>query len=570
MNDRVKKYLFLSALFLFPLIIRLIYISQLRAGFLLDVPIIDADFYFKWAKSIAGGDILGKEVFLEGPLCPYILGAVFSVFGAGVFKALVFQSVIGSLSCLLIYKLAQKAFSEPVAVISWILASLYPYFLFIDGLISNEPYIMFFNLLLLYTLLAVKERPKLKLFLAAGLLFGISSLGRPNILLFLPLLILWLGAVFARDGSRKIISYAVCFACGLSVAFLAVGARNYAVSGRFMTTTSSAGINFWIGNGPRATGTYVCPEFCTANPFYEHEDYRAEASRRSGRQLDTAQASDFWLKDTAEHVIKHPGQWLSVVGKKALYIISAYEIPGNANFYFYRERVPLLGLPAAGAGLLIPLGIAGALFMRRWNAGASLLGLFAAAYIINNLLVFVLSEYRLPMVPVLMIFAADLVYRTLFTNGARSFLLGNLGKYLCLFLAAALFLISNNKSLWPMKSYANHYEMLGLSYFQNDRFDDALRSLNTALSMGYNTPGVHYTAGYCYREKNMLKEALAEFETGKAMSPTDGNFYREIAKTYRLQKRYTDAQKMFKEAIRLNPDDVKAKEYLEQMKNDTR
>jgi hypothetical protein len=63
----------------------------------------------------------------------------------------------------------------------------------------------------------------------------------------------------------------------------------------WILTTWQAGANFYIGNGPEATGAYAAPEFVEANPAREADDFAAEARRRAGRPLTPAAVSRFWF-----------------------------------------------------------------------------------------------------------------------------------------------------------------------------------------------------------------------------------------------------------------------------------
>ena len=61
--------------------VRILYFIQfVRSPLLLSLGPDDL-YYLDWAKRTAGGDWLGDHVFEQGPLYPYLLGALFSVLG---------------------------------------------------------------------------------------------------------------------------------------------------------------------------------------------------------------------------------------------------------------------------------------------------------------------------------------------------------------------------------------------------------------------------------------------------------------------------------------------------------
>lgn len=562
-GNRKKNIAVFFILFIIPFAVRFAYLLLLKHSFLLDVPIIDADYYYKWAAKIAGGDLIGRELFAEGPLAPYMIAPVFALFGKSIFNAVLLQSILGSVNCVLIFLIAKRIFNSAVGVISWLICALFPYFIFLEGVISNEPFILFFNSISVLLIYEAYRRKRGVLWLLSGIAIGISSLGRPNIFLVLILVFLWLCFIAKEINLARKLTYSLLIILGVLIVLIPVGARNYAVGKRFVITTSSAGINFWIGNGPGATGTYRCPDFCVANPFYEHESFRREASKRMNTELDAVQTSVYWVNDTLRYVIANPLTWLGLIARKLYYVFSGCDIPNNASYFFFRDQMPLLRSLFVDIGLIMPIGLAGVIFAFPLAPGASLLLLFITGYTLNNLIVFVSSEYRAPMLPFIIIFAASLVHYWFAAKKEKRFIGVSAGKILSVVLVVLLLWLLNLKTWWPMKSYANHYEMLGISYFRNDKFDDALGAFATAQNMGYNTPSLHFYSGYSYSNKNMLEQALNEFKIGMTMDPNDWNCHRETGKIYMIQKKYTQAREMFEGALKRNPEDAESYAYLD-------
>jgi tetratricopeptide (TPR) repeat protein len=92
--------------------------------------------------------------------------------------------------------------------------------------------------------------------------------------------------------------------------------------------------------------------------------------------------------------------------KKADLFFNHYEVPATNSFYFFRDEVaPVLGLPAPTWGALLPLALCGMFFARR-NPRAQLLLLFFFTYALTVILTFNMSRYRMPAVPVMIVFAA--------------------------------------------------------------------------------------------------------------------------------------------------------------------
>src|ERR1700688_109815 len=70
-----------AAIFLVALAIRLLHVWQIRRAPFFSLLMGDAHGYDEWARQIAGGDWVVKEVFSRAPLYPYFLGAIYAIVG---------------------------------------------------------------------------------------------------------------------------------------------------------------------------------------------------------------------------------------------------------------------------------------------------------------------------------------------------------------------------------------------------------------------------------------------------------------------------------------------------------
>src|SRR6185436_6477752 len=112
--------------------------------------------------------------------------------------------------------------------------------------------------------------------------------------------------------------------------------RNYAVSGDVVLITSGGGEVFYTGNNEHASGHYRPPAFVRPDPFFEHEDFRAEAARRLGRPAGsiTRKESDaFWWREGMRFVTGDPVRYLRLLWDKITTYFTAYERPDNYSYY---------------------------------------------------------------------------------------------------------------------------------------------------------------------------------------------------------------------------------------------
>src|SRR5688572_9656336 len=117
------------------LIVRLIYIWQLRDSPFFDVLMGDAHRYDVWAAQIAGGDLIGREVFYQAPLYPYFLATLYTIGGRSLLMVRVCQAVLGTVACVLLALTARRVYSDRTGLIAGVGLALYAPAVFFDGLI---------------------------------------------------------------------------------------------------------------------------------------------------------------------------------------------------------------------------------------------------------------------------------------------------------------------------------------------------------------------------------------------------------------------------------------------------
>ena len=102
------------------------------------------------------------------------------------------------------------------------------------------------------------------------------------------------------------------------------------------------------------------PDFIyTANPLAEHEEFRQEAMRRTGKQMSYMESSDYWSSNEGFKFVKNePGRMAWLLYRKFLVFWNFYETPDNQNVYFMSTLSSVIRY-SLGFGLVAPLGILG-------------------------------------------------------------------------------------------------------------------------------------------------------------------------------------------------------------------
>src|SRR5207244_1650547 len=112
------------------------------------------------------------------------------------------------------------------------------------------------------------------------------------------------------------------------------------------------------------------------------------------------------------YIVSNPGTFIGVTLKRALMLLSAFEIPDDHNLYFMERFAWVLRLPLFTFGLfLMPLAAAGIYLSWTERGRFSMLYVLLGAYALSIVFFFVFGRYRLPMVPILIVFAAHAVVK---------------------------------------------------------------------------------------------------------------------------------------------------------------
>ena len=132
----------------------------------------------------------------EPPLYPYLTAGVFHFFGiysrASAFVLLSINSVFSALTCIPIFLIARRIFSEKVAVGSAWTWALLPYVMFwCTRWVWETSFSALLLAVIFWLALTMEERDGLKPWLQFGLLWGVAALNSTVLIAFLPASGLW-------------------------------------------------------------------------------------------------------------------------------------------------------------------------------------------------------------------------------------------------------------------------------------------------------------------------------------------------------------------------------------------
>lgn len=378
---------------------------------------MDSQEYERWARTIAAGDWLGSEPFFQAPLYPYLLALVYRA-GGGLDAIYLLQIAVAVAGLWALARAARELGEERLALTATALGAVYLPFLFYDVQVLKESLAVALASFLLWALLAARRTGSSRLFLVAGATGGALALLRENFLLVVPFL---LPLAFRRaEGWRRGVRRAAALVAGLILPLAPVAARNAALGGGFLPTTSQGGVNFWIGNNPEADGTYRPLTPGRQIPRLERREPERLAELATGRDLSAADVSRYWLGRALDWARAEPGSFVRLQLRKLRLYWSGYEWPDAVDYYWTKTISPALRLPLLEFLAAALLAGAGALFVvaeRRLDRWAPVL-LFELGWMLSTVAFFLFSRYRLPALPGLLLLAALPVDRAIAAAGA--------------------------------------------------------------------------------------------------------------------------------------------------------
>ena len=321
----------------------------------------------------------------EPPLYPFLIAAVFRVFGvysrASAIFLLSINSIFSALTCIPIFLIAKRCFSEKVAVgTSWTWALLPSVIFWCTRWVWETSLAALLLALLFWRTLEMEERDGLSPWLWFGLLWGIAVLTNTALLSFLPVSWLWIWYRRATLGKRSLAG--IVLASAIFVACVAPWlVRNYRVFGKvFMRSNFGAEVR--LGNGSGADGTWM---------DYLHPTKNTAEMRRY-RELGELAYVDERKREAMAYIREDPARFASLSLKRLIYYWSG--VPKASDDF----RAAHFGNSLFLASSVLAFWGLGRALRKQWP-GAWLFFWLMLSYPLAYYFVFPLPRYRHPIEP---------------------------------------------------------------------------------------------------------------------------------------------------------------------------
>lgn len=371
----------------------------------------DMGFYYAWSGKILAGDVLGRDtphpytkwmrsiapeetwerwwggrqVFHNAPLYPYLLAAFRLVFGDGFRAIAILQLCIGLAGVALTFAIAGRLFGRTAAVAAGLTASLFGPALLYESFALRDGIAATTALGALWSLVRARDDGAVR-WLVAGLLFALAVLARENIAAFAPFIAGWM-AWLHWGRWRRLARSAAGFVAGVVLGLLPLAARNVAL-----------GVRPWALS-PQGIQALALGHVVDANPAL------LGVTPAVARALTAADGS---LVEVLRQIWStYAGDWRRLAANEAVHlaaIVSSFEGSDNVNWYYLRDRSPVLRL-ALPFQVVLAFAVVGLIVERRSGGPQAPLWLFLVFSVLSLMVTCVLGRYRLPLAAVLAIYA---------------------------------------------------------------------------------------------------------------------------------------------------------------------
>ena len=477
----------------------------------------DAFFFNNWAQDIASGDWRGGDtVFFIGPLYAYFLAVVYRLIGGPhlvVARYIHIALEVGS--AFFIYGFARRVFGERPAKVAGVMWALYLPAIFFSSFVLPVSLDIFLITGSFY-LVARGVEGRWWNFAGAGALLGLAALDRTNLLVFalaaVPIFLIYI----KRLGWKRLVAYFVT----LAAIVLAVTLRNGLVGGDFVLVSSQGGLNFYMGNSPRATGVYWnLGEIYQGRPAELNRDLATHVAQEfQKRELKPSEVQRWWLVNGLAWLRDNPRQAAKLYWRKFVFLTNDYEVSLNVDFYFMKFISPFHRLQIPWFGFVFPFGVIGlALGWRRSPFPRTLAAVFVGAYALSVLIFFISARYRLPMVPILIVFAA--------VGLVRVYDLWRAWRWRAAAATTAVAMALGAFSMWPVSetgrdsAFGQSYYRYGKFYFDEGEYEKAISYFRRSTAM---TPEMYQgflMLGISYEKMGQADTALDTFWRGTVAAP---------------------------------------------------
>ena len=500
------------ALFGLALGVRLIYLNDLEDNPLFDVfpKAMDHSNFDQAAVNFVEGDWLARSTNNSfSPLYKYFLGMLYWISGKNYFFVYLFQFVLGACGAVLVFRISTDYFGFRAGLFAYFGMVFFTTHIIYEGVLLRASFISFLGLWSFYLLNRLKQNSTLFSLVCATLVLSLFFQARPNTLLVLPAVFLYLHFNVWKDESfDKVRRNWTLFLGVLLGSFIPLLVQCYLVNGRFVLFDASGPHTFISGNLTSYSGVGFDLHVVKN---YQRENVLNYASN---------------IRYLVSHIADDPLGFFGLYLRKLFFFFNDFESPTNISVYLYREFSPFLSNLWNHFALFSSLGLIGIVIAIRKKKSAFFLYTYIVMLSLAILIFLNESRYRIPVVPYFIIFsgyALDVIL--------TSFQRGQWSRFISLLTAAIILLVCFQESY-------------GLRRARMDDFNNM---------------------AYAWIKKNRLEKARVYLDRGLVLYPADPKINFNKGQYHFIKEEWKCAEKFFKKSLELDPDLHEAQSRLSEV-----
>ena len=362
----------------------------------------DGQAFFWKAQDIVEGDLFRKDLNTTWPFYVYFLAGLLKLFSGNLLRVILIQQLLGVANCVLIYLIGRKLFSDTAGFIAGMICVSCSSFLFYESMLMYTSLSVFLVSLLFLLMLDLPDTFSLRRFLYAGIIFGIAVLTQANALIFGFPAIVWV-LWRKKESLVKAARYFFVFLAGFLLIIAAQIIRDSIAHGTATLGPRNLGVNFFIGNNPKANGMMFCPQDFANSQKGISRDAKAIARGTLGRDLNDSEVSMFWAAKGADFIFHDTKAYFKLICRKMKAMFSGEQFAEEHEWRFLGSKIRFRMFDSMR--WILPFAVMGMVMSLRMFQRVFLLFLVVVVFVFQMVLFYVMAKYRLTLIPFLAIFS---------------------------------------------------------------------------------------------------------------------------------------------------------------------
>ncbi|MBU8922205.1 MAG: glycosyltransferase family 39 protein [Bacteroidales bacterium] len=505
-------------IFLLALLVRIVYLSEIRSTVTFLVPIIDSSTYSEVARNVASGGVLDPRLFWQGFLYPVILAVFYKLFDSPLLAARIAQVVGGAITCVLVYRTGRLIFDRRTGLTAGLIMVFCGPMIFFEMELLAAGWAALLSMLLIMLYMKAIDKRQPWVYAAAGIVGGLASIARATFLpyvLVMTLFIVW-KVIREKSGIKGKILNVVLITGTAAMILLTVSLLSEKATGHFSPIPRAGSLNLYVGNNHDTDATMMIRPGADWRRLVREPELNGFMDDSGHRRYFMNRFRDYVATDT--------GSFIVGLGSKTLQLISSREIPRNIDIYSSRSdsrilsllvwKVGRFGFPL---GIILPFAFLGLIAgIRKFSLPISL---FLVVYAGALILVFISSRYRVVMLPVLSIMSA--AGGIFFFDSVRE----REPKRLSAVLAVLLITVVLTTLPGPFVTEGYHYRAekhasAGYELGKVGRLQEAAEQLGVAVELEPEYAGAHRMLGNVLSQSGKYESALIHFRKALEIEPS--------------------------------------------------